>query len=453
MLRFWVGRSFNTLVVAIVTVVGLLGIAGPAVAANSKGTLAVVVVGPGSVSSEPPGIACPGKCIASFPAGTSVALEPKPSKGSALLHWGGSCSGSGLCKVQVTTLVSVAAQFSSPSKGVSSGTGSAGQGLLTSGVPVRGDVRSAAGVTFKFDAVAGHHVTLAITSPHLAPPGGSLQVQVYNRSRATDVNGVTFSTGPTEIDFTPTATQAGLTTVVISPYNGQGTTGSFDLTYAKDVTGKLKSGVPVAGTITWEGQDADYTFEAVAGQHVALAITNPHLSPSGDSMQVQVYDSSGATDVNGVTFSTGPTEVDFTPTATQAGLTSVVISQYNGQGTTGKFDLTYAKDVTGELKPGVPVTGTIAWAGQDAGYTFTAVAGAPVTLAITNPHLSPSGDSMQVQVYDSSGASDANGAAFSTSPTEIQFTPTAAQAGPTTVVISQYNGQGTTGSFTLTYTG
>ena len=56
-----------------------------------------------------------------------------------------------------------------------------------------------------------------------------------------------------------------------------------------------------------------------------------------------------------------------------------------------------------------------------------------------------------MNVYDSSGNQDANGVYISTSPTEIDFTPTSTEAGTTTVVISPYNFE-TTGSFTLTYT-
>ncbi len=56
-----------------------------------------------------------------------------------------------------------------------------------------------------------------------------------------------------------------------------------------------------------------------------------------------------------------------------------------------------------------------------------------------------------MNVYDSSGNQDANGVLINTSATEIVFTPTSAEAGTTSVVISPYN-FGTTGSFTLTYT-
>jgi len=81
-----------------------------AVAATTP-VLAVSVVGPGSVSSHPSGITCPGKCSATFAAGTKVVLTARPRGGSGFLRWGGACTGTGQCRVKVTSLVAVAAQF------------------------------------------------------------------------------------------------------------------------------------------------------------------------------------------------------------------------------------------------------------------------------------------------------------------------------------------------------
>ena len=321
-------------------------------------------------------------------------------------------------------------------------------GTLQSGIPVHGVVSSPKGVSYTFKAVAGQHVTLAITKPHVSPSGNRLQMNVYDSSGGQDANGVYITTYPTEIDFTPNSNQAGTTTVAITPYDS-GTTGSFTLTYAKDVTGSLTSGVAVNGAIKYAGQHADYTFTAVANEHVTLAITNPNVSPSGNRLQMNVYDSSGGQDANGVYITTYPTEIDFTPNSNQAGTTTVVISPYDFE-TTGSFTLTYATDVTGKLTSGIPVNGAIIYAGQHADYTFMAVAGKHVTLAITNPNVSPSGNRLQMNVYDSSGGLDANGVYITAYPTEIDFTPTADEAGLTTVVISPYDFE-TTGSFTLTY--
>ncbi|MGO9961376.1 MAG: hypothetical protein ACLP50_36285, partial [Solirubrobacteraceae bacterium] len=76
--------------------------------------------------------------------------------------------------------------------------------------------------------------------------------------------------------------------------------------------GSLTDGVPVNGSVTSAGGIA-YTFTAVVGQHVTLAITNPDVSPVGDSLLMQVFDSSGA-GVGYTYFSTGPAAIDFTPT-------------------------------------------------------------------------------------------------------------------------------------------
>jgi hypothetical protein len=180
---------------------------------------------------------------------------------------------------------------------------------------------------------------VAITRPHVSPTGNYLQMQVYDASRNTDANGVTFDTAATEIYFTPTSQQAGLTTIVISPYDA-GATGSFTLTYAKDVTGQLTTAKAKTGRLRYEGQHADYTFRAVTGHHVTVAITRPHVSPTGDYLQMQVYDASGNPDANGVTFDTAATEIDFTPTSQQAGLTTIVISPYSA-GATGSFTVRY----------------------------------------------------------------------------------------------------------------
>jgi Divergent InlB B-repeat domain len=89
----------------------LLSSVTPAVAVPMR-TLAVAVVGPGSVTSTPAGISCPGHCTATFSPGTSVMLSATPGSGSTFLRWGGACAGTVTCHVDLTSsLVSVAAQF------------------------------------------------------------------------------------------------------------------------------------------------------------------------------------------------------------------------------------------------------------------------------------------------------------------------------------------------------
>jgi phospholipase C len=70
--------------------------------------------GSGSVSSNPPGIACGTSCSAAFPAGTTVTLTATPASGSGSLfeQWGGGCSGNGPCSFVVKGATSITAQFS-----------------------------------------------------------------------------------------------------------------------------------------------------------------------------------------------------------------------------------------------------------------------------------------------------------------------------------------------------
>jgi Divergent InlB B-repeat domain len=80
-------------------------------AAAVKPTLAVIVVGSGRVTSAPAGISCPGKCSATFAAGARVVLTATAKTGSRFLRWGGNCKGAGACRVRVSALSAVSAQF------------------------------------------------------------------------------------------------------------------------------------------------------------------------------------------------------------------------------------------------------------------------------------------------------------------------------------------------------
>ena len=73
-------------------------------------------------------------------------------------------------------------------------------------------------------------------------------MNVYDPSGAQDAGTDVFSSSPGDLNFTPSADEAGTTYVVISPWTGNAT-GSFTLTYANDVTGKLTAGVAEEGEL------------------------------------------------------------------------------------------------------------------------------------------------------------------------------------------------------------
>jgi uncharacterized delta-60 repeat protein len=75
-------------------------------------TLNVTTSGPGSVRSSPPGIDCGATCSHVFADGTSVTLTATPAPGYAFSGWGGNCSGTGTCSLQMTADRAVTATFS-----------------------------------------------------------------------------------------------------------------------------------------------------------------------------------------------------------------------------------------------------------------------------------------------------------------------------------------------------
>jgi hypothetical protein len=111
--RTRLGLSVGVVALAAVTATGAFGDSGGSrtSAAVAQPTLAVAIVGSGRVTSAPVGISCPGKCAAAFAAGSRVLLTPTPRGGSRFLRWGGDCTGARACRVRVSGLAAVAAQF------------------------------------------------------------------------------------------------------------------------------------------------------------------------------------------------------------------------------------------------------------------------------------------------------------------------------------------------------
>ena len=66
--------------------------------------------GTGNVMSDPAGLVCPGNCSVEAP-GHEVELEARPRSGSVFMGWGGDCSGTGICRVDMRQNRSVVAEF------------------------------------------------------------------------------------------------------------------------------------------------------------------------------------------------------------------------------------------------------------------------------------------------------------------------------------------------------
>ncbi len=70
-----------------------------------------VTVGSGTITSNPAGINCGTDCTEAYATGTTVALSATPASGFLLSSWGGACSGSSTCSVEMSVARNVTAAF------------------------------------------------------------------------------------------------------------------------------------------------------------------------------------------------------------------------------------------------------------------------------------------------------------------------------------------------------
>ncbi len=80
-------------------------------ASGTNYTLSVNVTGNGSVTSNPPGIACGADCSEPYTQGASVTLTAAPVTGYQFSGWSGACSGAGACAVAMNADATVGATF------------------------------------------------------------------------------------------------------------------------------------------------------------------------------------------------------------------------------------------------------------------------------------------------------------------------------------------------------
>jgi Divergent InlB B-repeat domain len=98
---------------------------------DSQTPLGLTVSGPGSVTSDVPGLQCAASCTTTWNSGQRLSLSATPSPGARLMRWTGACSGAAGCSVTVTPGAAVSAFFAPASF------------RLTVAVSGKGTVRSA----------------------------------------------------------------------------------------------------------------------------------------------------------------------------------------------------------------------------------------------------------------------------------------------------------------------
>lgn len=257
-------------------------------------------------------------------------------------------------------------------------------GTLTSGTAVTVPLRHRGQhAVYTWPAVANHHVTFDMATatfqnsfdPNLA--GGSLAVNTPTGTNVAllDFNGTNFR------DYTPLTT--GTYTAVFA--GNAGSTGTIAATFAKDLTGTLTSGAAVTIPLRFRGQQAVYTWPAVDDHHVTFDIAtatfhnsfDPNLAGGSMAQNLPTGPNVDLLDFSGTNFR------GFTPVKT--GNYTAVFS--GNAGSTGTISVTFAKDITGSFTVGATVTTALRFRGQQAVYTWPAVAGRSVTFDVSAAKL------------------------------------------------------------------
>ena len=151
---------------------------------------------------------------------------------------------------------------------------------------------------------------------------------------------------------------------------------------ASTVAGSLlTSGKPVTATISASGQQVGYAFAATAKKNVTFDVTHFDFTDSGLVDVLAEFYEPGSNSIYTTCVFSGNSFCNFTTPV--SGTWKVVLTP-NGA-TAGRLILTFANDVaTQALTPGTPVTTTLKFEGQEAGYTFAATAGRSATFDVTH---------------------------------------------------------------------
>jgi hypothetical protein len=145
--------------------------------------------------------------------------------------------------------------------------------------------------------------------------------------------------------------------------------------------GELTSGKPVTATISTSAQQVQYTFAATARKNVTFNATHFDFTDNGPVEVLLEFYEPGSNSIYTTCGLTGNSFCNFTTPV--SGTWKVVLVP--NAATAGSLTLTFANDVPATaLTPGTPVTTTLKFEGQEAGYTFAATADKSATFDVTH---------------------------------------------------------------------
>jgi hypothetical protein len=364
--------------------------------------------GTGTVTSNPPGIACGADCSQQYPASTAVGLTATPAAGSTFAGWtGGGCSGAGPCTVTLTASATITATFQAAAPPAvtftSPAAGATVKGTITVTLAASGG--SGSGYTYRVSvdgspAYAGTNPTFSWNTTTVADGGRTLSAIV------------TDSAGRASAPATRTVTVANATTATPPPASGP----TLALTAPRSgatITGVAWAVLWLGGTtstantyvVTLGGMEVGRTSTASRGP-VAVALETRRAADGAQALLARATDAAGRTATAQITVTVAnggaaplppapaPTVTITSPAAGATVSGTVTVSLHASGGSGGGY--TYRLSVDGRPVHSGPGA-TVAWnttTVSNAAHTLTATvtdgagaASAPVsrTVTVANP--------------------------------------------------------------------
>jgi len=284
-------------------------------------------------------------------------------------------------------------------------------GGVTGTVPTDGTSQSYAAnvagqnVYLSFNATQGENLELVLNNVKVANPWNDFLVQIYNAQGGQVGNFWCSANNPgTSCNWHLWYLAAGRYSIVVVPSDGGSP--SFNVSLQDDIAGPAITANSPVNIALGAGQVERYTFNASAGDTVALNVSGVTTTPSGQGVTFYVY----RPDAGAITTGT-PTYTTFGPSSSQtvnlpnlpvSGAYTVIVAP--NYGLAGNAQLNVVSGVTGAI----PTNGTSqSYAGNVVGQniylSFTATQGENLELVLNNVKVVNPWNDFLVQIYNAQG--------------------------------------------------
>src|SRR6185437_9080905 len=255
-------------------------------------------------------------------------------------------------------------------------------------VPATGDTAMGQNGVLTFSATSGQKVSINVSNGTYGPPYTNCIVHLFNPNQVEVTSGYCGSGAPGFID-TVALSVAGTYTLFIDPQGIATGNTTIQLNDSSDVTGTISADGSSLISTTGFGQDARYTFNAIAGERIALGVSNV----TNPSATVFLLKPDGTTQAS-LNISNSPAGQTFfmdTQTLVTAGTYTIWIKHSGSNAGSATLQLsTVPQDYTANLTLGtaaqIPNSCNLA-VGQNARLTFTGNAGFQLNTLFSNNTL------------------------------------------------------------------